>query len=38
MTKKTWAPPAVVPLATAKDAQNAIGLVGDGTFARGLSS
>lgn len=36
--KKTWVAPAVVPLATAKDAQNAVGIVADGGFLRGRSS
>lgn len=37
-TKKTWVRPSVAPLATARDAENARGIVGDGALLRGLTS
>lgn len=37
-TKKTWAKPTVAPLATAKDAENASGIIPDGGFLKGKTS
>ncbi len=38
MTKKTWETPTVEPIATAQEAQNAVGLISDGGFLQGMTS